>query len=72
MKWTSIKDKMPELTSGQSGPLIVSNGKEVYDDCMYIHGSFWVHYGGYDNDSFEIDDVTHWMPLPEPPDAPPH
>jgi hypothetical protein len=69
MKWISIKEKMPDLQSGHSDKIIVYDGERVVDDCNYIPewGGFICHAYGYDNDTFTVDGVTHWMPLPEPP-----
>lgn len=60
MEWISVKDKMPDenewIYLGNSNYQLVTwgvflNGKFVNPDLNY----------------FEILDVTHWMPLPEPP-----
>ena len=70
MEWILISEKMPELDEhGHSKRLIVSDGLNVTDDCRYIpsYGGFVVHVFGYDNDSYIVDDVTHWMELPNPP-----
>lgn len=64
--WISVKDRLPEkgnedwynivLTNKQSGKKVVRTG---YWD--YYHKRF---YGFESTFNFE---VTHWMPLPEPP-----
>jgi hypothetical protein len=73
--WISVKDKLPELDQD-----VVD--KEVLvcdiDKCIYtcIYGKVYTKTRGesgveiqetfYTNMS-ECDDITHWMPLPEPP-----
>jgi hypothetical protein len=48
-------------------PIIVTDGNKVYDNTSCQEGEFWVHWYGYDNDSFKLDNITHWQPLPKPP-----
>lgn len=72
------RDSDKNDVTGFSIPIIVSDGETVWDDviCEYrrkftfgdeVRLSFWVHRFGYDNDSYELENITHWMPLPEPP-----
>ena len=59
MKWISVKDALPEDT------------REV----LFLWSNRWFEVGYYDgNDWYEwwydgniCSDVTHWMPLPDPP-----
>jgi len=75
-----LRDCDKNSSEGFSLPIIVFDGKSVIDDCvMYfkkpseylankeIKYKFWVHNFGYDNDCYEVDNVTHWMLLPGPP-----
>jgi len=64
MKWISVKERLPEMDEWVliDGPEVCkridppsSNWKEGYA-WKRIHESF-----------YSPDDVTHWMPLPEPP-----
>ena len=70
-QWISIEDRKPKLTHSdgiykRSDTVIVTNGK-------YCTAANWVHstwagwYSWYDGDEEELEDVTHWMPMPEPP-----
>ena len=67
-EWISVKDRLPEKY-GRYLALTPSRlkGKE-YDEWLiyYLPQS-----GFYDTDpewgDIEMDDVTHWMPLPQPP-----
>ncbi len=65
MEWISVKDRLPKIEeevlayAGKKpwGPDIhVGNLQEGYDSI------YWTYY-----DYLEWHDVTHWMPLPEPP-----
>ena len=75
-----IRDCDKNSSDGWSLPLIVYNGTDVIDDCrMYFKNPnvdyaeaeakyiFYVHAFGYDNDLYKVENVTHWMTLPEPP-----
>lgn len=62
-RWIPVSERLPEAESGDtSKPVLVTDG-----DCMAIAEWFnfelcepyWSYTG--------IGDITHWMPLPEPP-----
>lgn len=71
MNWISVAERLPEKGKG-------SEVKMLFWDEYNIHfGYFWTYgdepkwtsisdpyYGGEYRD---VDNVTHWMPLPEPP-----
>jgi hypothetical protein len=50
-KWISVKDRLPEKYVG----VLVYNGS-IHEDFICSSGYF-----------YDTLDVTHWMPLPEPP-----
>lgn len=62
MTWISVKDRLPEENSW----VLCTDGKSQYKK-IYERGIF------YDDEFFcytpigIIENVTHWMPLPEPP-----
>ena len=82
MEWISVKDRTPEegvpvwvIESDYQGPIIMEYNYVVGED-----HDFWAwcrvydvpgyYKGKWHSDSAEHDDdyeVTHWMPLPEPP-----
>ena len=51
-KWISVRDKLPEPFVNV---VVFSKSQGVGMD--YYDGKYW-----------GFDDVTHWMPLPEPPE----
>ncbi|HFP4291504.1 TPA: DUF551 domain-containing protein [Escherichia coli] len=65
--WISCSDQMPENIPGSCKEYLVFDGlnNKVHHDYWVVPdgdsapvASFWNHYGAH---------VTHWMPLPEPP-----
>lgn len=60
MEWISVKDKLPELENDQDVVHVL-----IHLDDGFITGA------DYEKDGFELwaesGEVTHWMPLPEPP-----
>lgn len=75
-QWISVKDKLPEkscqvLCYCAGGSIFNAEYDESIDDDFPI--GFWEQY--YDHETYgwqgeewnPINDVTHWMPLPEPP-----
>ena len=64
--WISVKDRLPE----NSNEVLTYGNGLIRVMCLLDHGSgdgdylVWEDdYGYYE----ELDNVTHWMPLPEPP-----
>ena len=66
MKWTSVEDKFPE-----DGQLVIATGfdwgcsknKRHFIVCKYFQRD-WL---GDEGEEYKY--VTHWMPLPEPPEV---
>ena len=67
-EWISVEDRMPINTDN----ILAFNGYGgvgEYDIMYYtVHSKIhkWAFYYDYDR-SEEIVEITHWMPLPEPP-----
>lgn len=71
MKWISVKERLPEKRNGYSHSetvniLIDNDGdKFVTTGCYrYLNKLEWVEH--LYNNNYN-DNITHWMPLPEPP-----
>jgi hypothetical protein len=61
MEWISVKDRLPESNDTH---LIIAGVTKWYDVCHYdLDRGVWYDCIDYD----DVDGVTHWMPLPEPP-----
>ena len=68
-EWISVKDKLPK--SNKYNRLIAfrddGDGDGFIDcDVTYFKGKFYKFNYQYE-ENLLINDVTHWMPLPEPP-----
>ena len=60
IKWISVKDRLPEK---QMNYLVYV--PPCYVNVVYYNGFEWVvDVGEY---CFSAYEITHWMPLPEPP-----
>ncbi len=61
-KWISVKDELPPIETH----IILYNGDVIFG----LYSDDW-HGKNYFTTNFEqflgVEDVTHWMPLPEPP-----
>lgn len=63
MEWIKCSERMPEET----GDIIVFSDGIVMSGISYSRRKgFYIDALEYDDDE-PIDDVTHWMPLPNPP-----
>jgi hypothetical protein len=70
MEWISVKDRLPKLNEDVVCivPLMKKHGKEkriLYLNCYQKNGLRWGNYDGHYEHN--VNEVTHWMPLPEPP-----
>ena len=59
-KWIPVSERLPNLYE----TVIVCDVREQYVGAwMYYGNGDWLH----DDKLFDTEDITHWMPLPEPP-----
>ena len=69
-KWISVEERMPEAKMAvlAYGQRFVFNGKKIetfpMERVAYTRGE---DEGWFSWDSGDVIEVTHWMPLPEPP-----
>ena len=69
MEWISVKDKLPDDCFEKLCYLIASNG-EKYIKSSHLNPAKKGFYVEYTKDGYApIEEVTHWMPLPEPPNV---
>ena len=62
-EWISVEDKLPDKpgvykVKGRRGSI----GAHSVVERTHFNGQSWASF-------FDWDKVTHWMPLPEPPEA---
>lgn len=58
-EWISVNDRLPE----ERLPVLISNGIDIGHAKRKVQ--FWIVIAS--NDVVHDEEVTHWMPLPEPP-----
>lgn len=71
-KWISVKEKLPERVSGRTYsqvPCIVYHDREIRILVFNHEHMCWDQEDG-DDHCCNIEDVSHWMPLPDTPEAP--
>lgn len=59
-KWISVKDRLPE----KELDYLVTDGNDQMVAAFIIKYRIWDFFR---NTFWESEEVTHWMPLPEPP-----
>ena len=68
--WISVDERLPEtdIGTGMFGgeDILVTDGKFVWP-AIYERGRYMSIDGPQEWGRFKADNVTHWMPLPEPP-----
>jgi hypothetical protein len=63
--WISVEDELPpreDESLDLSIDVLATNGNEVYKTFYDYYLQRWVRV-----DDFNLDDITHWMPLPQAP-----
>lgn len=66
-KWISVKDRLPEQTDPAKKVLFITKTDGVFIGCYY-KATAYDQFNGWYSMCVRIDNVTHWMPLPEPPE----
>ena len=61
-EWISVEDRLPE----KYGSAIVYRKSKLFSMLRYSPALGWHFYDSEWGD-VTVDDVTHWMPLPQPP-----
>ena len=61
-EWVSVEERLPE---GHVQVLMWSAKGNIAEAGSYYNKNFWVY--SEIGDGYIADDITHWMPLPEPP-----
>lgn len=62
-RWISVTERLPKSFED----VLVCDATGGFRDVCYLEGGkSWVAHAY----RYELDDVTHWMPLPEPPRTP--
>lgn len=69
-RWISVEERLPEKLNENNQVYITEEVIGFDGECAYI-GQYKVYkhdgYRTFFDGNFFRDDITHWMPLPEPP-----
>lgn len=74
MEWIKVSERLPDpLPGSDTSPLVLIRQSEDSPRCstapqIWI-GYYWhdEKYGGWKTYQLDLEEVTHWMPLPELP-----
>lgn len=75
-EWINIKDKLPKLDTkvkvkdldgNEFIAEIIMDVDLIYDNNLNAIGVTDERKMWYCDDNFDVDEITHWQPLPEPP-----
>ena len=58
-KWISAKERLPE----EGEDVLAYLGEGIFEICWTLKDGCWETRDSY----LDMDAVTHWMPIPEPP-----
>jgi len=62
MEWISVKDRLPEKNKDNSWARVLTINTHGFQETLYFDSE----YKRFTTQPWQPD-VTHWMPLPEPP-----
>ena len=65
--WISVKDRLPENSGTFIIAFIATGGKPASGQAIWGDGSWWFEMGEYSPKAAKVK-VTHWQPLPSPPE----
>lgn len=70
-EWISVEERLPECENGaETEALLFMTSAGRIEAGYFVRGSVWrdVYFRHYRTCiGLDVSDVTHWMPLPEPP-----
>ena len=66
-QWISVKDRLPEQTDPAQKVLFITKTGGLFIGCYY-KATAYDQFNGWYSMCVRIDNVTNWMPLPEPPE----
>ena len=81
MEWISVKDRLPSGNIETAEDVLITDGENIsigwhqhdFEEIDPVTGNYfpeeilWHQLGGLKTDHCGWPEVTHWMPLPEPP-----
>lgn len=67
-KWISVKEQPPKENTYYMVSVNLYGNRGMYTDIAMFDGELWVRDAGSYFDILDKGDITHFMPLPEPPE----
>lgn len=66
-EWIRVEDRLPLELDPAPKVLFITKTGELFIGCYY-KATAYDKFNGWHSMCVRIDNVTHWMPLPEPPE----
>ena len=66
-QWISVKDRLPDQTDPAQKVLFITKTGGLFIGCYY-KATAYDQFNGWYSMCVRIDNVTHWIPLPEKPE----
>ena len=66
-QWISVKDRLPDQTDPAQKVLFITKTGGLFIGCYY-KATAYDQFNGWYSMCVRIDNVTHWIPLPENPE----
>jgi hypothetical protein len=67
-KWIGVKERLPKENTYYMVSVNLYGNRGMYTDIAMFDGELWVRDAGSYFDILDKGDITHFMPLPEPPE----
>ncbi len=69
MSWISVEDRLPEVEKPHGVPACSKDFLLIWPRTTYTQTALYFEDCGFARDGVALTHVTHWMPLPEPPES---
>ena len=62
-RWIPVAERLPKV----GAKVIACDTRDDFVDVLVYENGYWEYSDGEYKGYYEIDEITHWMPMPQPP-----